>query len=193
MLNGSQLPSTSDTEYILSTYVRLSHEIYDTDQHYENESCPFTGEIYLLMGVMEGFKDQQPVVLETWLLFLPVCVRHKQCVFCFQEADEPIARGMRSLRHRVVVAASKLISNVYEMAIARDGFVPPLIASARAFVSGCSIATAITKRWTTPQSHIRDLARCTEILTLFAPHWKGGHRYLEIWRNIIDILDTNQT
>ncbi|QGA21626.1 hypothetical protein EYB26_009337 [Talaromyces marneffei] len=123
MLNGSQLPTASDTEYILSTYVRLSHEIYDTDQYYENDACPFTGEISLLIGVMEGFQDQQPMVLETWLLFLAVCVRHKQCVFCFQEADEPIARGMRSLRHQVVVAASQLISTVYELAIARDGSV----------------------------------------------------------------------
>lgn len=124
-----------------------------------------------------------------WLLTLPICVKHKQCVFCFQEDDDNDGKGMKTLRKRVLDAASRLISLIYHSTTNRDGFVPPFIASSRILVAGCAIATGVSKKWINSQSHTRDLIKCTEVLSLFAPHWKGGQGYLQVWRSIVDLLD----
>jgi hypothetical protein len=97
---------------------------------------------------------------------------------------------MRSLRKRIIRAASELILSVHRATTARDDFIPPIIASSRAFIGGCTIATSISKRWTSASHHFTDLLRCTEVLTLFCPHWKGGHNYLQVWRTITELLDT---
>ncbi|RSL86234.1 hypothetical protein CEP51_002924 [Fusarium floridanum] len=192
MLSGSKLPTTSENETVHSLYVQVSDQLYGRGQVYETQACPFVGEVGTLMELLETVQTQHPVAKETWLAFLPICFKHKQCIFCFQEADEDNVRGMRTLRRKVVSAASELITSVHQSAISQYGFIPPIIASSKALISGCSIATSISKRWTLAQSHTNDLIKCTEILTMFAPHWKGGKDYLGVWRTIIDLLDLGQ-
>lgn len=189
MLSSSGSPTTYNNETIL-LYEQLFHAIYDKDHIYDTQSCPFIGEVSTLMDVLNTYQRQDPTINEAWLLFLPVCVRHKQCVFCFQEEDESISRGMRTLREKVINAAFQLLRDTHKDAVAHNKFISPIIASSRALVSGCSIVTGISKRWITSQSHMRDLIRCTDVLSLFAPHWKGGHNYIRVWRTIVDLLDT---
>lgn len=173
-------------------YTQISTQIYGSGRVYETQGCPFLGEVASLMDLLESVPTQRSVANEAWLLFLPVCSRHKQCLFCFQEADEETARGMRTLKNKVIAAAAELITNVYATATSQDGFIPPIIASSRALIAGCSIATSILKKWTPPQAHAKNLIKCTEILTMFAPHWKGGNNYLGVWRTIIDLIDLEQ-
>ena len=123
------------------------------------------------------------MINQTWLLLFPLCVKHKQCAICFQEPGEQHdTRGMTTLRLKVTTAASDLISGVHEAITATDGFVSPFIASARALVAGCCILVGIAKRWIPLHAHIRDIIRCTEILTMFTPHWNGGAGYLNVWK-----------
>lgn len=101
----------------------------------------------------------------------------------------PTTSESETLRRKVVSQASELISTVHACASSPHDFIPPIIASSRAFIAGCSIATGISKKWTLAQSHAKDLIKCTEILALFAPHWKGGDDYLSVWRTIINVLE----
>ncbi|KAL4951089.1 hypothetical protein BDW69DRAFT_196750 [Aspergillus filifer] len=189
MLSNFKLPSTSKMESLLDLYSQISSQIYGAGGVYDNLSCPFVGEILSLMDVLESLKGPLPVIREMWLLYLPICAKHKQCLHCFQEPDDPNAKGMTELRRKVIDAASDLIASVHREVSSIDNFTPPVIASSRAFIAGCSITTGILKRWTSPKVHVRDLINCAEILTTFAPHWCGGHTYLKVWKTIIGLLD----
>jgi hypothetical protein len=177
---------------MLLLYVQIFNQIYGRSGTYASQGCPFVGEVAVLMEMIGNFQTQHAVINETWLLFLHFCVKHKQCIHCFQEADEDGVKGMIWLRRKVIDAASKLISTVYETATAKDDFIAPLIACSRALISGCSIAVNITKRWVPARPYLKDLIKCTEILTLFASHWQGGHTYLNVWRVIIKQIDIDQ-
>lgn len=189
MLRQANLPTSSETESIVNLHIRIFDRMFGNARLYENQICPLNGENAKLMSALEACHGQHPIINETWLLYLPVCSQHKQCLDCFQEADEPHVMGMRTLRHRVVTAASKLIADVHLIVASQDGFIPPIIASSRAFVAGCAITTSISKQWTNVQDHVTDLTQCTEVLTTFAPHWKGGFNYLKVWRVIVSLLN----
>ncbi|KAL2840504.1 hypothetical protein BJY01DRAFT_236709 [Aspergillus pseudoustus] len=191
MLSNLRLPSKSEIEHVVQLHIRIADQIYDTDRMYEAQSCPCVGEAAILMGLLESIDITHPIVKETWLLYLPLCVKHKQCLYCFQEPDEPNAKGMTSLRKNVLQAASDLIANVYQQCTSIDSFIPPVLASTRTFISGCSIATGIFKRWVEPRAHVRDLINCTEILTMFAPHWAGGQTYLRVWKTLIEATNVD--
>jgi hypothetical protein len=77
MLSSSGAPTTYNYEIIL-LYEQLFHTIYDKGHIYDTQSCPFVGEVSTLMDVLDTLKTQDPTIKEAWLLFLPVCVRHKQ-------------------------------------------------------------------------------------------------------------------
>ncbi|KAL4941882.1 hypothetical protein BDV06DRAFT_212297 [Aspergillus oleicola] len=191
MLSNFKLASLSNMEPLLDLYSQISNQIFGTGRVYDSLSCPFVGEVSTLMGVLESVQGSLPVVQEMWLLYLPICAKHKQCLHCFQEPDDPNAKGMIDLRNKVINAASDLIASVHQEISLIDNFTPPVIASSRAFISGCAIATGMLKRWTSPKAHVGDLINCTEILTTFAPHWSGGHTYLRVWKTIIGLLDLN--
>jgi hypothetical protein len=99
--------------------------------------------------------------------------------------------GMTSLRENVLKAASGLIAHVHQQCTSADDFIPPVLASARAFLAGCSIVTGIPKRWINRTDYVRDLINCTEILTMNAPHWAGGHSYLRVWKILLDLIDAD--
>lgn len=189
MLSGLKLPTTSETENMHDIYTQISDQLYGKGRVYENQGCPFVGEVATLMDILDTIQTQHPVAKETWLSFLPVCFRHKQCISCFQEADEDNAKGMRTLRQKIISAASGLISSIHHSAASEQGFLPPVFASSKALIAGCSIATAISKKWTPAQHHAKDMIKCTETLALYAPHWHGGNEYLSVWRDLIDLLD----
>lgn len=193
LLSGFEFTFGLEMGSILKGYTELSRLLYASGQLHDRRGCPFVGHVAEWMEKIEGSRSEHPLIKETWLLFLPICVVHRQCVHCFQEADDLSGKGMRSLRSRIVDTASQPISSVYRVATATDGFIPPIAATTRAFVAGCAIATSIAKQWTSAGSRIKDLIRCTEILSLFAPHWEGGHSYLHVWRTIIAALDLDKT
>ncbi|GAM40564.1 hypothetical protein TCE0_039f13010 [Talaromyces pinophilus] len=157
MLSNLKLPSQSGIEPLVELHVRIADQIYDTGRIYETQSCPCVGEAAILMGLLDSLDSTHPIVKETWLLYLPLCVKHKQCLYCFQEPDEPNAKGMTSLRENVLKAASGLIANVHQQCTSTDDFIPPVLASARAFLAGFSIATGICKRWIGRRDYVRDL------------------------------------
>jgi len=183
--------STSDS--VLRNYSEVFEGFYRPGKSHDSQNCPFIGTAADVMQNTSAFDQDLPLVHETWLLFTPSCANHKQCVSCYQEADETNPKGMRWLRLQVIEAASKLISTTHKTVTAVDDFVTPLNASTRAFIAGCAIAIAISKRWVSAQSRIRDLNRCTEILSIFASHWDGGLRYLHVWRTLVDSLDYENT
>lgn len=191
MLSNLKLPSQSGIEPLVELHVRIADQIYDTGRIYETQSCPCVGEAAILMGLLDSLDSTHPIVKETWLLYLPLCVKHKQCLYCFQEPDEPNAKGMTSLRENVLKAASGLIANVHQQCTSTDDFIPPVLASARAFLAGFSIATGICKRWIGRRDYVRDLINCTEVLTMTAPHWAGGRSYLRTWKILLDLIDFN--
>lgn len=190
--NWLSFPSMDeDFEYQLSHDIQQT--IYGQGQLYDTNECPFVGRMAELMASLESYPlDQTPVISEMWLLLLPICVRHKQCVFCFQEPDDRTARGMRSLRQRLLEAALHLIQHTHKTTSSPDGFIPPLIASSRAIVSGCAILVSRAKGWSPDTLHVKALLQCTEVLTLFMPHWKGGPGYLQVWSMITDLVDKHQ-
>uniref|UniRef100_A0A8H7KDK4 Xylanolytic transcriptional activator regulatory domain-containing protein n=1 Tax=Bionectria ochroleuca TaxID=29856 RepID=A0A8H7KDK4_BIOOC len=182
--------TTSDKEDLFSAHIQLYDQIYGSGRIYETQSCPCVGETSTLLEKIGTFQGNEDIVNETIQLFLPVCVRHKQCIFCFQEPDGDFTqKTMGALRLKVASAASNLIASVHALSLGMEGFISPFLGSARAFVSGCCIATAIAKRWIVVADFFKDILRCTEILTHFAPHWKGGYRYLHIWRSILVPLE----
>ncbi|KAL3446360.1 hypothetical protein BJX65DRAFT_309060 [Aspergillus insuetus] len=191
MLSNLKLPSQSEIEPLVELHLRIADQIYDTGRIYETQSCPCVGETAILMGLLESLDSTHPIVKETWLLYLPLCIKHKQCLYCFQEPDEPDAKGMTSLRKNVLKAASGLIANVHQQCTLADDFIPPVLASVRAFLAGCSIVTGISKCWINRTNYVRDLINCTEILTMFAPHWAGGHSYLRVWKILIGLIDAD--
>jgi hypothetical protein len=192
MLSTPNVATNNENDSIFLTYTQLYEQIYGKGQIYETQDCPFLGEVAISLEMIEGLHDKPDIVSETLLLLLPVCVKHKQCIYCFQDPDEEFnGKGMRSLRLKVTNAASLLISHVYDSTTAADGFTPPFLASAKAFVCGCCLATAISKRWVASHAFMKDIIKCTEVLTHFAPHWKGGSKYLQVWRAVLSLLDFN--
>lgn len=179
----------SHEDSALMCYEQLYSVIYADGKIYDGKQCPFVSDIAALVDLAETLQADTELNEQIWLLTLPICVKHRQCVFCFQEDDDNDGKGMRTLRKRVVDAASRLISLVYHSATTKDGFIPPFIASSRILIAGCTIATGISKRWTSSQSCTKDLIKCTQVLSLFAPHWKGGQGYLQVWRSTVALLD----
>lgn len=190
MLGGLKLPETLQTEPILETYAQLFQLIYGHVSLNDGAGCPFLGQIGNLMIQVEDFPAEQSSIWELWLLFLPVCAKHKQCVSCFQETDDEYGRGMKSLRRKVIESASQLIVENHRSALAIDEFTSPFIVTVKTFTAGCVIAASISKRWTSVATHTKSLLKCTDIMTMFAPHWRGGHKYAHVWRTMMDHIDT---
>lgn len=188
LLSDLRLLCGIDTKPI-SLFVQISNLLYNRGVPHATNDCPFVGEIAPLIDQLQSLPSQRMVQLETWILLLPLCVKHKQCVYCLQEANDGSSWGMRSLRTNIVDAASQLIQKVHEITASTDGFMPPLLAASRALISGCTVATAISKHWASPEHHIKDLMKCTEVLSVYAATWEGGDEYLKIWRKITDLLD----
>ncbi|KAL4907796.1 hypothetical protein BDW74DRAFT_175578 [Aspergillus multicolor] len=186
MVNAMRLPCSDERKTFMDIFLKISEELYLAGRVYESRSCPFLGEIGNLMGCLESTASAHSIIKEAWLLFLPVCVKHKQCLHCFQEPDQHHTKGMTSLRRRVVKASTDLIEDIHYTATSMHGFIPPIVVCARTFIAGCTLAVALLKGWIQPMSHVNYLMSCTEILTMFAPHWNGGHRYLVVWKRILD-------
>lgn len=173
-------------------HTQVYDEIYGQGGVFESRACPFIGKLAGLLGLLDGLQTHQccTVLEETLLLLLPVCVKHKQCISCFQEPDEPLdAKGMKSLRHRVVESASQVISKSHASTLGSDKFEPPFAACIKVFSAGCCLVTAAVKGWTPLRACTKDIIKCTEVLTFFSTQWKGGRRYLDVWRTLRDFID----
>lgn len=191
-LSNFNFPSSTYDEPFLEAFSRISSEIYGIGRMYELGSCPFIGHTSTLMRFLDEAPSQNPIVQECWLLFLPVCVNHKECIFCFQDPnDASFKEGMINLRKKVVEAASGLLSSIHHEVSTADGFLPPLIAITRALKSGCTLIIATSKQWTKRSDHLWSFGKCSEILTYFAPFWQGGRDYLGVWRAILKDLNDN--
>lgn len=188
MLSSSKLPSVSENETIYDLYTQICDQLYVSGLPNSAQGCVFVGEVSALMDILDTLQPQHNIVLETWLSFLPICFKHGQCIFCLQEADEEETRGIRTLRNKIIRSADSLIASLYRRTTSGGDFVPPIIASSQAFVAGCSLAVATSKKWTSLDAHARAFLQSTEILATFAPHWKGGDGYLKVWRAIVQIV-----
>jgi hypothetical protein len=173
-------------------YAQVYDEIYGQGRAFERRSCPFSDKLAKLLDTVDGVQGSPDhrMPQETLLLFLPVCVKHKQCISCFQEPDELLnSKGMRSLRLRVSEAASQIILMVHAATVLAGKFSPPFAACISVFSAGCCLITAAVKGWIPLRNQTRDIVKCTEVLTLYSMQWKGGRRYLEVWRALRDSID----
>lgn len=183
---------------------QIYDEVYGQGSVLENKGCPFVGRLGdLLNTIMDdelGAAQEtspsaaQAMMQETLLLLLPVCVKHKQCISCFQEPDDEQgtdtnSKGMRSLRLRVIESSSRIISSVHSTSVVAGGFSPPLVSCVSVFSAGCCLVTAAVKGWTSMAVQAKAILNCTEVLTLFSTQWKGGRRYLEVWRALTGLID----
>lgn len=96
---------------------------------------------------------------------------------------------MASLRYKVTEVASHVVATLHQATIAADGFIPPFAACTHIFIAGCCLIVAAVKGWTEVRLHCKTFLKCTEVLALFSAHWKGGGRYLQVWRVLTDLLD----
>lgn len=103
-----------------------------------------------------------------------------------------MARGMRTLRQRVVDSALALSADTHKATTSANGFIPPLLACSRPLLAGCTVSLSMMKQWSPGSSHLQALLQCHETLTRFMPHWKGGPHYLQVWTAITSLIDQPQ-
>lgn len=197
-----EIASTWESFAIL--YSHVYNSLYGcSDGAYYNKLCPFEGRIFTLISQLSPAPTTDTTVSQTWLLFVPICLEHKQCLQCFQEIDDDpidtidesvgnVPRGMSSLRSRIVKASSDLLSETYKEVCSANGnktFIPPILACIQAFSAGCALAIASRRKWGSFRTHTFSFRSafimCTEILALTASHWPGGRTYLETWRLVV--------
>lgn len=187
-----QLPKTITIDRVSDLHEQVYCAVYGVNGLVQTEACPFAGFTADLMSGIDSYTSMPQQVDQIRLLFVPVCIKHRQCVACFQEADDMRGKGMRTLRQEVLEAARRELAATHKKMTAESEFKSPLLASSRALMSGCTITLAVAKRWTTTSLQLQALMHCTQILTFHAPHWKGGTAYLATWNQITRSLESDK-
>lgn len=182
MLNDSTFPATSTAEEVFDTYTKISQELYGAGEVYKSQRCPFLTEASILLEVLDDTTCQDLIVQDCWLLFLPICLQHEECAFCAPNSNHDGTKSLATLRKKVIRAASHEILTIHNTVSSSNGFLSPLIASTRALSAGSAILAGLTKGWAGSRKYTGELLKCSEILSICAPHWKGGRGYLDVWR-----------
>lgn len=188
MLDSSTFQSTSGDDALFETYRNISHELYGSGRIHATGTCLLLRPFIALLEILDNSPPQHPIVLESWLLCLPACAEHQPCVFCSGPVTGSPTSCLNSLRAKVIQSALSLILSVHNIIRSSEGFIPPLIASSRAFTAGCALVLGTSKGWVGSTDCQSAFLQCSEILSFAAPLWKGGQQYLDVWRTIATVI-----
>jgi hypothetical protein len=168
--------------------METSSTISGTELFQGISGCPKAGRIESLINTLEALPSENKLVQETWLLFLPMCLEHFECELCSRTSDQESDTAMTNLQIKVLSSAVQLAKGVHPSVRSTEVFMPPLMASTQAFMSGCVIVAGLTNRWLGTETSIGALLKCSETLSFFAPLWKGGRDYHEVWRKLVSVV-----
>jgi hypothetical protein len=188
MLSGCQPPNDYRDNIIFETYMQVSSTISGIECFQGVSGCPNSGRISLLISNLDTLASDNKLVQETWLLFLPLCLEHIECELCSSTTDKTTNTAMTDLQIKVLSSAVQLANGVHPSVSSAEIFMPPLMASTEAFMSGCVIVAGLTSRWPGTETSISALLKCSETMSFFAPLWKGGRDYHEIWSKIVSVV-----
>jgi hypothetical protein len=165
------------TEYLaLKLHVQTMETMMSINNHGSPGRCLFNDSSRTLVERIEAAPIAGEVAHETWLLFLPMLADHQGCDAC----SDFVGR----LRDHIMQSALALINATHKAVVIDTELVPPWFAATRVLKSGCVLVTAIRKDWSSEQSWLGLLMKCTEVLTVCAPRWARGNDYCDTWRTI---------
>lgn len=177
--------SSSDIAY--NSYWKIIRDYFGTASRPPNESgkCPLsnvTGQSFL--RILETLPTIEPVTHEVWLLFHPLLIDHAPCDACLYFPPSRAVGDDGGLHNRLIREAKSLVTAVHTAMTSRDAFIPPMLAASRAFMAACVLSTAMAGHWPGFETCLGSLLKCSEILTLAAPLWRGGRDYYETYRQL---------
>ncbi len=187
ILNSFYSTGTMEASSSFDMYMDIFHILYGPNS-VDKIICPQSNQILPLIARLNQFGSQDVITLETWLLFLPICIEHTPCETCMISLDETGPPVLRKLCNTVLHAAQELVASVHLLVTSDEVFVPPLIACSRAFIAGCVLISGIKGGWQGIEKVPQDLLKCSEVLLFCSSLWDGGRDYYEAWQNIITAL-----
>lgn len=182
---SSSEESSSDIAY--NAYWKLISEYFGASSRRFNEDgkCPLsntTGQSFL--RILEPLPTTESVTHEVWLLLHPLLIDHAPCEVCLSFPPSRAMADDGGLHKRLLYEAKSLITTIHTIVTSRDVFIPPMLATSRAFMAACVLLTGMADRWPGSETCLGSLLKCSEVLTFTAPLWKGGRDYLETYRQL---------
>lgn len=182
---SSSEESSSDIAY--NAYWKLIRDHFAGASSRPNEGgqCPLsntTGQSFL--SILETLSTTEPVTHEVWLLLHPLLIDHAPCGACLSFPPSRAMGDDGGLHNRLLREAKSLITTIHTLVTSRDVFIPPMLAASRAFMAACVLSTGVAGRWPGSETCLGSLLKCSEVLTLTSPLWRGGRDYFEIYRQL---------
>jgi hypothetical protein len=183
---SSSEESSSDTAY--NAYWKLIRDYFGVASRRPNEvgQCPLsntTGRSFL--KILETLSTTEPVTHEVWLLLHPLLIDHAPCDACLSFPPSRAMGDDGGLHNRLVCEAKSLLTTIHTLVTSRDIFIPPMLAASRAFMAACILSTGMAGRWPGSETCLGSLLKCSEVLTLTSPLWRGGRDYFETYRQLV--------
>ncbi|KAI9739056.1 MAG: hypothetical protein M1834_007268 [Cirrosporium novae-zelandiae] len=188
MLASSAFSNLYQQDTIFEIHKHISSELYESNKPYDTHPCPTQEPLSSLIASLSKLPAQNPLVLETWLLFLPLCIGHKPCRFCSLMQEGQSFTALQWLCTTMVSAAAQFLHGLHLQIAPSSGFVPPFMASTKAFTAGCIIVTGITSDWVDKAELVGALLECSEILISCSSLWKGGREFYRVWRSFVNAI-----
>lgn len=181
---NSKFPIKLQDDAVFDAHILISSTLFGPRS--SGVVCPASESVLLLTTKLNQLPKHDLLVHESWIMFLPTCLEHPTCEGCSSGLERSTnVTTILGLRAQVLESAKTLLVSAHRSVISRDSFLPPQIASSRAFAAGCVLVTAITGRWSGAQDNLGFLLQCSEVLAFFGPLWKGGNDFYEVWRKIV--------
>ncbi|RDW82621.1 hypothetical protein BP6252_03733 [Coleophoma cylindrospora] len=188
MLNGCNNTYLSVPDKAFNLYIMVSTVLFEHTVGPASETCPSSTQIRPLITSLEDFQEYDQLVLQAWLLFLPICVEHLHCDRCSMTSSHPGLSDIMVLQSAVLDAAVQILQTTHVVVRSDKAFIPPFIACCNAFAAGCVLLIGIVKGWPNADGHVGSLMKCSEIITFCAPLWRGGKEFHEVWQRISEAL-----
>lgn len=179
MLSGCQTTTTSDDLKVFDIYMKIASTVSCISI---SGTCPISVYLLSLLSTLNEFQWEDPLVQESWLLLLPICVIHSRSVSC---CSQTCGIDISIFQSKILQAAISVLNTVHHFVSSSEVFIPPFIAASKAFTSGCALVTGIKEGWQGAGNVTSALLKCSEILTFSAPLWRGGKEYYEVWRKTV--------
>lgn len=185
MLRASISSPESSTCLAYNGYWKIINDYYlGANSKRPDGECPLSNTRASFLSILETMSPLDPVTHEAWLLFHPFLVDHAPCDTCLSFPPSNVHSVLPGLHSRVLYEATSLIAVVHMLATSQDAFIPSMFAASRAFMAACVLSTGIATHWPGSETCLRALLKCSEVLTLTSPLWRGGRDYLEIFRQL---------
>lgn len=182
---SSSEESSSDIAY--NAYWKLIRDYFGavSSRPDEGGQCPLsntTGQAFL--RILETLPTTETVTHEVWLLLHPLLVDHAPCDVCSSFPPSRVMGDDGGLHNRLIYEAKWLITTVHTLVTSPVVFIPPMLAASRVFMAACVLSTGMAAHWPGFETCLGSLLKCSEVLTLTAPLWRGGRDYFETYRQL---------